>query len=85
MEISDFGLRWNTLDTQKKSSMTIQKNLDPPYDSFGKGSQTSVCINSNTSVDLDSTGFGTVCLDFDKAHGLQVKVDGQSRIKYRSC
>jgi hypothetical protein len=64
--------------------MTIKKYLELPYDSFGKGLQTSVCINSNASVDLDSTGFGTLCLDFDRAHGLQIKLDGQSGIKYPS-
>jgi hypothetical protein len=41
-------------------------------------------IKSNTSVELDSTGFGTLCLDCDRAHGLQVKLDGQSGIKYPS-
>jgi hypothetical protein len=64
--------------------MMVIKYLEPPYDSFGNGPQTSVCINSNTSIDLHSTGFGTLCLDFDRAHGLQVKVDGQSGIKYPS-
>jgi hypothetical protein len=64
--------------------MRVKKYLEPPYDSFGKGPQTSVCINSNNSVDLDSTGLGTLCLDFDRAHGLQGKLDGQSRIKYPS-
>jgi hypothetical protein len=64
--------------------MTVKKYLEPPYDSLGKGPQSSVCINSNTSIDLDSTGFGTLCLDFDRAHGLQVKLDGQSGIKYSS-
>jgi hypothetical protein len=64
--------------------MTVNQYLELPYDSFGKGPQTSVCINSNNSVDLESTGFGTLCLDFDRAHGLQVKLDGQSGIKYPS-
>jgi hypothetical protein len=62
--------------------MTVKKYLEPLYDSFGKGLQTSVCINSNTSGDLDSTGFGTLSLDFDIAHELQVKLDGQSGINY---
>jgi hypothetical protein len=64
--------------------MMVKKYWEPPYDSFGKGPQTSVCFNSNTSVDLASTGFGTLCLNFDRAHGLQVKLDRQSRIKYLS-
>jgi hypothetical protein len=51
--------------------MTVKRYLEPPYDSFGKGPQTSVCINSNTSIDLDSTGFGSLSLDFDRANGLQ--------------
>jgi hypothetical protein len=62
----------------------IKKNLEPPYDSCGKGPQTSVCINSNTSFDLDLTGYGTLCLDFDRAYGLQVKLDKQSGIRYPS-
>jgi hypothetical protein len=64
--------------------MTVKIYLEPAYDSFGEGPQTSVCINSNTSVDLDSTGFGTVYLDVGSAHGLQGKLDGQSVIKYPS-
>jgi hypothetical protein len=48
--------------------MMVKKYLEPPYDSFGKGPQISVYINSNTSVDLDSTSFGTLCLDFDRAY-----------------
>jgi hypothetical protein len=64
--------------------MTVKKYLEPPYDLFGTSPQTSVCIHSNTSVDLDSTTFGTLCLDFDRAHGLQVKLDGQSGIRYPS-
>jgi hypothetical protein len=62
--------------------MTSKRYLEPPYGLVGKGPQTSVCINSNTCVDLDSTGFGTLCLDFDRAHGLQVKLDRLSGIKY---
>jgi hypothetical protein len=61
--------------------MIVKKYFEPPYDSFGKAPLTSVCINSNTSIDLDSTGFGTLCLDFDKRHGLQVKLDRQTGIK----
>jgi hypothetical protein len=64
--------------------MMVKQYLELPYGSFGKGTYTSVYINSNTSVDLNSTGFGTLCLDFDKGHGLEVKVNGQSRIKYPS-
>jgi hypothetical protein len=62
--------------------MTVKKYLEPPHDSFGKGPQTSVRINSKTSIDLDSTGVGSLCLDFDRDHGLQVKLDGQSVNKY---
>jgi hypothetical protein len=64
--------------------MTVKKYLEPLYNSFGMGPQSSVCINSITPIDLDSTGFDTLCLDFDQAHGLQVKVAGQSGIKYPS-
>jgi hypothetical protein len=64
--------------------MMVRKYLEPPYDSFGKGPQTSLYINSKTSVDLDSTGFWTLSLDCDRAHRLQVTLDGQSGIKYLS-
>jgi hypothetical protein len=55
--------------------MTIKKYLESPYNLFEKGLQTSVCINSDTSVDLDSNSFRTLCLYFDRAHGLQVQLD----------
>jgi hypothetical protein len=84
MEVSDFHITTNTDEKRKKSSMTIKKYLEPPYDSFGKGPQTSVYINSDTSLDLDSTGFRTLCLDLDRAQRLQIKLDGQSRINYPS-
>jgi hypothetical protein len=58
--------------------MSVTKYLERLYDSFKKGTQTSVCINSKTSVDLNSTGFRTLYLDFETAKGLQEKVDGQS-------
>jgi hypothetical protein len=64
--------------------MRVNKYLDPLYSSFGKGWQISVYINSKTSVDLDSTSLGTLGLDFDRGHGLQIQVDGQSGIKYPS-
>jgi hypothetical protein len=47
-----------------------------------EGLYTSVHINSNTLTIIDSTGFGTLCFDFDRAHGIQVYIDYQSRIKY---
>jgi hypothetical protein len=62
--------------------MTVKKSFVTQYDSFGQGPQTSVCIHSNTSLDLDSTSIPTVCLDWDREYWLQVKVDGQSGIKY---
>jgi hypothetical protein len=83
-EVSDFLLKKNTYEKWEKSTMTVKKYLEPPYDSFGKSPQTSVYINSNTSIELDSTGFATLCLDFDRAHGLHVKFDGQSGIQYPS-
>jgi hypothetical protein len=64
--------------------MTVKKYLEPPYNLFGQGLQTSVCIDSNSSLDLDSTGFGTLSFDFDSAYGLLVKLDGQSGIRYPS-
>jgi hypothetical protein len=64
--------------------MTVKQYSEPPDHSFGKDLQTSLCINLNTSIDLGLTGFRTLCLDFDKAYGLQVKLDGQSGIKYAS-
>jgi hypothetical protein len=72
MEVSNLCLRKNTQEKQENSSMKVKKYLDPPYDSFGNGPLTSVGINSNTSVDLDSTDVGTFCLDFDRAQELQV-------------
>jgi hypothetical protein len=84
MEVSDYSLKKNTHEKRENSSMTVKKYLEPPYDSFGKGPQTSVWINSNNDVDLDPTGFGTLYLDFDRAHGLQVKLNGQSGIRYPS-
>jgi hypothetical protein len=62
--------------------MTVKQYGDPRCDIFGKGPQTSMCINSNTSGNLDSTGFATVCLDFDTVCRLQVKLNGQCTIKY---
>jgi hypothetical protein len=44
--------------------------------------QTSVYIKLNHSLDLDSTRFGTLGVDFDRAHGLPHKVKEQSRITY---
>jgi hypothetical protein len=84
MEVPDFRLRKNSLEKREKSSMINKKYLEPKYNSFGKGPHTSGYINSNTFVDLDSTGFGNLCLDFDKAYGVQVKVDGQSGVRYPS-
>jgi hypothetical protein len=55
--------------------MMVKNYLELPYDSFGTGPHTLVYINSNTSVDFDSTGFGTLYLDFDRAHTLYVKLD----------
>jgi hypothetical protein len=69
MKVSTFGLRKNTYEKREKSSMTVKKYLDPPYDLFGKGLQPLVCINSNTSVDLDTTGFGTLWLDWTEHTG----------------
>jgi hypothetical protein len=59
-----FSFKKEYQEKREKSSMTVKKYLEPPYDSFGKGPQTSVCINSNTSVDLDSTGFRDFVLRF---------------------
>jgi hypothetical protein len=59
----------------QKSSMTVKKYLDPPYDLFGKGQQTSASNHSNTSVKLDPTGFENLFLDFDSAHRIQVTID----------
>jgi hypothetical protein len=64
--------------------MMVKKSLEPAYDAFGKGLQTSVFITLNTSIDLDSTSIGTLCLDFDRVHQLQLKVDSQSGIRYSS-
>jgi hypothetical protein len=74
MEVSDFRLRKNTQEKQEKSSMMVKNIWNHHTIHLEKGSQTSVCINSNTSVDLDSTGFGTLCLDFDRAHKVTGKV-----------
>jgi hypothetical protein len=64
--------------------MIFKQYLEPQYDSFRKGPQTSGGMNSNTLVDLDSTGFGTLCLYVDRIHTVAVKVDGQSVIMYPS-
>jgi hypothetical protein len=72
----NFHLRKNTQEKLEKSSITIKSFLESPYDSFRKSLHTSVCINLYTSIDLGLNGFGTLCLDFDRAHSLQVKVDG---------
>jgi hypothetical protein len=75
MEVSDFCLRKNTQEKQEKSSMMVTKYLKPLYDSFGQAPQTSVYINSNTSVDLDPTGFEAWSLHFDRANVLHINVD----------
>jgi hypothetical protein len=79
---SDFCLRNTTHEKMEKSSMTVNKYLTLAYDSFGKGSEPLVCIISKTSVDLDSSGFGTLCLDVDRVHRLLRTVDELSGIKY---
>jgi hypothetical protein len=60
--------------------MMGKKNLEPPYDSFGKSLQISVYNNLNTTVDFDSTSFVTLGLDLDSAHGSKVQLDTQSEI-----
>jgi hypothetical protein len=62
--------------------MKVKQYVAPLYNLFRKGPLTSVCINSNTSIDLDLARFGTLYLDFDRVHRLQVKVDRQSTIRY---
>jgi hypothetical protein len=84
IEVSDICLRKISKQKRENSSMAVTKYFQPQYDSFGKGPQTFVCISKNTSINLASTGFGTWCLDFDRAHGLHVKVDGQSGIRFLS-
>jgi hypothetical protein len=74
MEVSDCHLRKNTYEIQEKLSMTVKQYLEPPYNSFRKGPPRSVWINANTSIDYDSTGVGTLCLDFEREHRLQVKL-----------
>jgi hypothetical protein len=69
IEMSEFLLRINIPEKWEKSSMTVKKYLKPPYNLFRKGLQTLVSINSNTSLDMSSTTFGTLCLDFDTVPG----------------
>jgi hypothetical protein len=64
--------------------MRVKKYSELRYDSFVKGSQTLVWIDSNTSIILNSTGFGTLYLDLDIVHRIHVMVDGQSEIEYLS-
>jgi hypothetical protein len=85
MEVSNFHLRKITHENWEKSSMIGKTYLEPPYDSFGKDLQISVCIDSNTSGDMDSTGFGTLCLDYDRAHRLQVKLDRHPELSIQLC
>jgi hypothetical protein len=61
MEGSGFGIITNTFEEWQKTSIIVKKNLEPPYDSFGNGLQIVVCIYSNTSIEVDSTGFGILC------------------------
>jgi hypothetical protein len=68
IEVSNSHLRMNTQEKWVKSSTSVKIDLDPPNDLFGKGPQVSVYINSKTCVNLDSTGFATLCLDFHKVH-----------------
>jgi hypothetical protein len=58
------------------SSMMVNKYLESPYDLFENGPQILECINSNTSVYEILTGFRTLCIDFDRVHGLELKVEG---------
>jgi hypothetical protein len=64
--------------------MSVKRHWDLPYDSFGIGPHTSLCINSNTSIDLDSNDFRTLCLDVDRAHQFEEKLDPPSGMKYPS-
>jgi hypothetical protein len=85
MEVYDFRLQMNTQVKREKSSMTVKTYLEPLFDSFGKGPQPSVCINSNTSPDLDSPGFGTLYLYFEKAHRLEVKLSDSLELSIHLC
>jgi hypothetical protein len=82
--VTDFHLRKTTEEKREKSSMTFKKYREPSYDSFRNGPQTSMCINSNPSFDLDSTAFLNLWFNCDRIHRLQVKIDSQSIIKYPS-